>query len=233
MNDNDKQQVAHPDAQYWINHLKLQPHPEGGFFREVTLSNYVVTNQIGKHRFAYTSIYFLLTDKSPSHFHRLPSDEVWAWHAGDPLDVHVIYRNDDDDDLISACEGKAAGEVPRLDPEHFHANSSLTPPHVQIRKEEACTQEKPEKTYQQYHCVKVGPNADQDERFQYTVPAGTIFGSTLADGGKAGYTLLSCIVSPGFDYRDYELFTQEQLMSMCPQHEGIIQKLAYKTLPLI
>ncbi|CCW65346.1 unnamed protein product [Phytomonas sp. EM1] len=230
MHNGDERRVAHPDAQYWISHLKLQPHPEGGFFREVSVSNYIVANQHNKHRFAYTTIYFMITGKSPSHFHRLCSDEMWAWHAGDPLEVHVIYQNEDDDDLITLQEGNTAVEVPKLDPEHMPANTSFIPPHVQGRRE-ACAKEGSNDAYRRYRCVKIGPRVERGECLQYTVPAGAIFGSVLAPGGEAGYSLLSCVVSPGFDYRDFELFTQEQLMVLCPQHEEIIRKLAYEALP--
>jgi predicted cupin superfamily sugar epimerase len=36
------------------------------------------------------------------------------------------------------------------------------------------------------------------------------------------------MVSPGFDFEDFELFNQEQLLMNYPQHEEIIRKMAYK-----
>lgn len=50
----------------------------------------------------------------------------------------------------------------------------------------------------------------------YTVPAGAVFGSYAPPGGAAGYSLVSCVVSPGFDFADFEMFTADQLAAMFP-----------------
>lgn len=81
-------------AQYWIDHLNLQPHPEGGYYKEVFRSANGVTRvgeQIEKQ--ACTSIYYLLEGKDFSGFHRLASDELWYFHKGAPLHIHVIDNN--------------------------------------------------------------------------------------------------------------------------------------------
>ena len=57
------------------------------FFKEVIRENKNTTAS----RAAYTSIYFLLTDKHISHFHRIDADEIWYYHAGQTLTVHMIY----------------------------------------------------------------------------------------------------------------------------------------------
>ncbi|AMR33633.1 hypothetical protein A0256_20470 [Mucilaginibacter sp. PAMC 26640] len=78
-------------ADYWVHHLNLQPHPEGGFYKEVFRSNQQVTRagETGlKH--ACTSIYYLLEGEDFSGFHRIQSDEIWYFHIGDPLHIHVI-----------------------------------------------------------------------------------------------------------------------------------------------
>lgn len=69
----------------WIEQLDLVPHPEGGFYKEVIRDE--ANNQ---PRGAYSSIYFLLTDDNISHFHRIDADEIWYYHAGDTLTVHMI-----------------------------------------------------------------------------------------------------------------------------------------------
>lgn len=61
----------------------------------------------------------------------------------------------------------------------------------------------------------------------HNVFAGTIFGSTVEEG----YALVSCTVVPGFDYSDFKLFTKEELLKKYPEHEEIIDKLAYEVLP--
>ena len=79
------------NASYWINHLNLQPHPEGGFYKEVFRSQQQV-NRAGSAALlqACTSIYYLLEGNDYSGFHRIQSDEVWYFHKGVPLHIHVI-----------------------------------------------------------------------------------------------------------------------------------------------
>lgn len=85
-------------ADTWIARLNLQPHPEGGYFAEVyrssgTVVDVVEAAQTSRTRSALTSIYFLLTDQSPSHFHVLGSDEIWYAHAGDSATLHLLYTD--------------------------------------------------------------------------------------------------------------------------------------------
>jgi hypothetical protein len=84
-------------AQQWIEHLNLEPHPEGGFYREtyrasLTLPRSALPGYAGD-RAASTAIYFLLAGDQFSAFHRLRSDEVWHFYAGSALVVHVIERD--------------------------------------------------------------------------------------------------------------------------------------------
>jgi len=78
-------------TQYWIDHLNLQPHPEGGYYKEVFRSVHQVT-RAGEQavKQACTSIYYLLEGKDFSGFHQLASDELWYFHKGAPLHIHVI-----------------------------------------------------------------------------------------------------------------------------------------------
>ena len=82
------------DAQYWIEKLRLEPHPEGGYFRQTYRSELVIPHEavpgFGGARVASTAIYFLLQDKNFSGLHRLRSDELWHFYAGSPLLVQVI-----------------------------------------------------------------------------------------------------------------------------------------------
>lgn len=81
-------------AAYWINHLGLQPHPEGGYYREVYRSGKQVTRE-GETEIkqACTSIYYLLEGADYSGFHRIWSDEVWYFHKGAPLHIHAIDQD--------------------------------------------------------------------------------------------------------------------------------------------
>lgn len=90
----DQQRAMTKDANYWVEKLRLEPHPEGGYFRqtykaELVLPQAALPGFTGP-RAASTAIYFLLEGKNLSAFHRLRSDELWHFYAGDPLVVHVI-----------------------------------------------------------------------------------------------------------------------------------------------
>ena len=80
----------HPEAQRLIAAFHLQPHPEGGWYRETYRSADRVTTSRGTTRSATTSIYFLLTAETFSAFHRLTSDETWHFYRGDPVSIELI-----------------------------------------------------------------------------------------------------------------------------------------------
>ena len=87
----------HPKAEFYIDKLKLIPHPEGGFYSEVYRSDEVFnagcisTRYINKRNIS-SSIYFLLEGEQVSHFHRLKSDEVWHFYDGCSLTIYLIDR---------------------------------------------------------------------------------------------------------------------------------------------
>ena len=63
-----------------IGALSLEPHPEGGFFRETFRDSRVING-----RAASTAIYYLLAKDQLSHWHRIDASEVWHWYGGAPL----------------------------------------------------------------------------------------------------------------------------------------------------
>ena len=71
----------------WIDELQLEPHPEGGYFRETYRSPAVIP---GLQRNCSTAIYFLLEGGRVSHLHRLAADEMWHFYAGHRLMVHQL-----------------------------------------------------------------------------------------------------------------------------------------------
>lgn len=77
-----------------IQQLNLQPHPEGGFYRRTYCSDERITraNADGANmqRHASTGIYYLLHDQAYSAWHRIDSDEMWHFYAGDPLLIHML-----------------------------------------------------------------------------------------------------------------------------------------------
>lgn len=154
-------------AEEWIKTLKLEPHPEGGFYKQTDQSVFEY-NIDQKGLPLYTNINFLLMKDNPSHFHQLTSDELWFFHDGNPLTVHSIYP-----------DGR-------------------------------------------YEAVTLG--LGEGQKLNHTVPSGTIFGSTVEEG----YALVSCTVVPGFDFENFKLFSQEELLKLYPEHEAVIRRLAYE-----
>jgi predicted cupin superfamily sugar epimerase len=64
---------------------------------------------------------------------------------------------------------------------------------------------------------------DEKEQPQLIIPAGSIFGASVNDPGS--YSLVSCMVTPGFDFRDFELLSKDQLIKEYPQYQQIIEEL--------
>jgi predicted cupin superfamily sugar epimerase len=83
------------DAAHWIGALALQPHPEGGFFRETWRSSEMLERGSLPGRFpgaraTGTAIVYLLRAGDHSRLHRLRADEVWHLYDGGPLLLHVL-----------------------------------------------------------------------------------------------------------------------------------------------
>lgn len=68
-----------------IERLDLQPHPEGGHYRETFRD----TRTDGQGRAASTAIYFLLARGERSQRHRIDAVEVWHYYAGSPLLLRI------------------------------------------------------------------------------------------------------------------------------------------------
>ena len=60
--------------------LELQPHPEGGYYRETFRDD-----AAAGVRAASTAIYFLLKAGQVSRWHRVDAAEGWHYYAGAPL----------------------------------------------------------------------------------------------------------------------------------------------------
>ncbi|MCL3780400.1 cupin domain-containing protein [Prolixibacteraceae bacterium JC049] len=74
------------NAKYWTEKLELQPHPEGGYYKEVYRScDEIPAGAIAAFngaRSCSTSIYYLLEGDDMSRLHRIKSDEGWHFYAG-------------------------------------------------------------------------------------------------------------------------------------------------------
>ncbi len=82
-----------PRATELINLLKLEPYPEGGYFREVfRSSSRVLIPDCQRERPALTTIYYLLSAGQFDSWHRVSRDEVWHFHEGDDLELFWLEQ---------------------------------------------------------------------------------------------------------------------------------------------
>ena len=134
----------------WIEELALEPHVEGGYFRQTYKAVETIQLPDGRIRSLSTSILY--------------------YHFGHPLTVHMIH---------------------------------------------------PDGTYE---AVEIG--SGEGQKLQFTVPAGVVFGSTIESDNEKDFSIVSCSVTPGFEYEDFILYTQDELLEKYPEHEEIIRRLA-------
>jgi predicted cupin superfamily sugar epimerase len=128
--------------------LALQPHPEGGWYREVYRSSQTVKPDGGRGlRSALTAIYFLLNAGEFSAWHVVQSDECWLHLEGGPLELLTFD------------------------------------PAAHVR-----------------HSTRLGPLSESTEPFA-VVPAGV----WQAARPLGDFTLVQCLVGPGFDFADFRL----------------------------
>jgi predicted cupin superfamily sugar epimerase len=132
-----------------VEALGLEPHPEGGWFRESWRSPAELETSDGRRRNAATSIHFLLHAGESSAWHRVRSDEIWFAHLGE---VTLELGGSGPDPVAGAR-------------------------------------------------AVVGADVAAGQRPQVVVPAG--HWQRTAPGSDDA--LVSCVVSPGFDFADFEL----------------------------
>lgn len=69
----------------------------------------------------------------------------------------------------------------------------------------------------------LGNDPDEGHELSLLVPGGTIFGGEVTE--PEGFILVSCNMSPGFHFEDFEMFSKEELLKWYPSHKEIINKL--------
>ncbi|OYX44329.1 MAG: cupin [Rhodobacterales bacterium 32-67-9] len=96
--------------------LGLEPHPEGGWYRQTWVAE-------GPGRPAGTAIYFLLKDRERSHWHQVDAAEIWHHYAGAPLIISISETDADPAREHRLGPDLAAGERPQIlvPPHHWQA----------------------------------------------------------------------------------------------------------------
>ncbi len=104
--------------EYLIEKLELQPHPEGGYFKETyrsvgEINKDSLGNEYSGMRNYSTCIYFLMTSNNFSSFHKVNQDEIWHFYEGAPIRLHVISENGE---YTAYTIGRnfSKGEMPQL-----------------------------------------------------------------------------------------------------------------------
>ncbi len=130
-----------------IERLMLQPHPEGGWYRETWRGP-----ARGDGRAVGTAIHFLLEAGQSSHWHTVDASEIWLWHSGDQVHLRLAATD--------------AGPV---------------------------------------ETVVLGDAIADGDCVQHVVPEGHWQAAAPVPDGAHGYALVSCVVTPGFDFAGFRL----------------------------
>ena len=112
------------NADRWIRHLRLQPHPEGGWYRESyratgTIPQAALPRRYRGPRALATAIYFLLSGREFSAFHRIHSDEAWHFYHGQALELFDLAP-DGRLRVVRLGARPAQGDVPQWVIPHGH-----------------------------------------------------------------------------------------------------------------
>ena len=110
------------DAQDIIRRLKLEPHPEGGHYRQTWVE------EPAQGRPAGTCIYFLLGPGERSHWHRVDATEIWHFYAGTPLTLRIAATESGPAEPHTLGPDLAAGQQPQLIVPRHHWQSAEAAP---------------------------------------------------------------------------------------------------------
>lgn len=74
----------------------------------------------------------------------------------------------------------------------------------------------------EYAAIELGRDLDRGVAPMAVVEAGSLFAAALVD--RRDYALVGCTVAPGFDFADFQMPTQQELLQQFPQHATIIRE---------
>lgn len=94
-----------PEVRALIDRLDLEPHPEGGWFRQT------FRDETADGTVRSTAIYFLLAAGERSHWHRvLHAAEVWHHYDGDPLQLSLSADGVSTEQFVLGESATAGGQ---------------------------------------------------------------------------------------------------------------------------
>lgn len=106
------------EAEKIIQRLELEPHPEGGYFKETYRSEGKISQNhlpdvFDGDRNLSTCIYFLLTSETFSAFHKINQDEFWHFYKGSAIQLFMISEEGKLSEVIIG-NNLENGEVPQF-----------------------------------------------------------------------------------------------------------------------
>ncbi|CAL2274505.1 unnamed protein product [Prunus armeniaca] len=180
-----------------VEKLKLNPHPEGGFyfetFRDISIAlplcqlppDYKVERPVS------SSIYFLLPSGDASRLHRIPMAETWHFYLGEP--ITIVELDDKDGQVKFTCLG------PNLIGEDQQPQYTV-PPNIWF-----------------------GSFPTKD----YSIsPDGALL-KAAPRNAETHYSLVGCTCAPAFQFQDFELAKRSELVSRFPKFEPLISLLTF------
>lgn len=122
-------------ARQIIELLRLEPLPlEGGYFRQTyraaeTLPSRALPSRYGRDKPLGTAIYYLLTSEpdSFSALHRLPTDEIYHFYAGDPVELLLLHPDGGSETILLGSDLAAGQRVQTLAAHGSWQGSRLVP----------------------------------------------------------------------------------------------------------
>jgi len=132
----------------------------------------------------------------------IPAQSLHKRYSGERNHATSIYF------LLTSNEFSAFHRIKSDETWHFYTGSPVT---VHMINENG-----------KYSAVKLGANSENGEVFQFTIPHGVWFATSVDEADS--FALVGCTVAPSFHYDDFELGKRAELVKLLPENEGVIRK---------
>lgn len=194
------------DAKYWIEKLELEPHPEGGYFRQTYKSEL----RIVPEAHSFDALRLLRTGSVATSATRVGQPTILEWGTKGLDQTRAASTA-----IYFLLEGENFSAFHRLKPDemwHFYTGSPLVVHVIDASGK--------------YSTILLGNDPEAGQVFQAVVVAGCWFAAHVQDW--RGWALVGCTVAPGFEFADFELGKKDELVGEYPQHRGLIERLTRK-----
>ena len=116
-----------------VKQLELEPHPEGGYFKETyrsegSIPQESLSSEFDGNRNYSTGIYYLLQSEDFSAFHRIHQDEMWHFYSGDALEITMISEDGVLSSILLGQDLKNGDVFQFTVPKHYWFAARVTKP---------------------------------------------------------------------------------------------------------